>query len=160
MKATEIAPEPLNVYAVNPVLVIESNVINPAEDDTTFAVTFGAVTNGLEKVTASVPALVVPEPYRIVLFAPVGPLFPKGLVPTYGRTRREPIQPNLLKEFIIALVVANQFMPSYEYPAGIVFPSTVLEVAIHIEPFQAIPSTRTPGNMVFPFVEAVQLIPS
>jgi hypothetical protein len=55
------------VFTVNPFVVIDDTFINPAVEPDIVAVTFGALANELENVTANVPDVVVPEPYKYLV---------------------------------------------------------------------------------------------
>jgi hypothetical protein len=70
------------VFTVNMVVVIVDTFMNAAVEPDIVAVTFGALANAVENVTAKVPELVVPDPYKylVIPFAvdPVGPMGPIG----------------------------------------------------------------------------------
>ena len=70
------------MFTVNPVVVIVDTFMNAAVEPDIVAVTFGALANAVENVTAKVPELVVPDPYKylVIPFAvdPVGPMGPIG----------------------------------------------------------------------------------
>ena len=55
------------MFTINPVVVIDDTFINPAVEPDIVAVTFGTDANAVENVTANVPELVVPDPYKYLV---------------------------------------------------------------------------------------------
>jgi hypothetical protein len=55
------------VFTVKPVAEIFNTFINPAVEPDIVAVTFGVDKNAVENVTATVPELVVPDPYKYLV---------------------------------------------------------------------------------------------
>jgi hypothetical protein len=109
-------PAVLNVFAVNPVDVIELIVMRPAVVPVMFAVTAGAPLKitGLN-VTAKVPPLVVPVPYRIRLGAVVTPNMGRGRRGARAKTvLLEPnvcVPPRFAVHVIPSMLYATELVP-------------------------------------------------